>query len=124
MVIVRPLILEDNQQLGKAVARMLRRNFEVPCVRIAESVVEAIDVLRYDDCPVDFIISDFNVKGPLTGADLYGWIREHKPHLVERFMFFTSDDRAYEVPVPTVLKSAPTDALLQMVDTVLNDNTP
>jgi DNA-binding NarL/FixJ family response regulator len=118
----RPLIVEDNPFIQGALTRTLRRNFQIAEIQVAESVIDAIDILR--DGNVDFIISDFNLKGAPKGSDLATWVVNHVPALGDKFLFFTDDDKALDCKMPVILKSSNLDALVRCVNIMLNYQTP
>lgn len=88
------LLLEDDQQLQKMTTRLLKRTFEnvTVTVTIVDSAPKAIAMLQH--FAYDLIVSDFNVLHG-TGGDVLTWLRAEKPHIVDRFIFFSG---AIEVP--------------------------
>jgi DNA-binding NarL/FixJ family response regulator len=118
----RPLIVEDNQFIRSALMRTLRRHFQIAEVKVAESVIDAIDILRDGD--VDFIISDFNLKGVPKGSDLAAWVTKNAPALGDKFLFFTDDNEAFNYRMPVILKSSSLEALVHFISVLLNHETP
>jgi CheY-like chemotaxis protein len=55
----------------------------------AESGEAAIRCLQ--DQPVDPIISDVRMPGPVDGIGLYRWVVANQPHLASRFLFTSGD---------------------------------
>jgi DNA-binding NtrC family response regulator len=46
------------------------------------------------------VVSDLRMPGGIGGAEIYDWVRQHRPELSKRFLFVTgnvSDDYAVEV---------------------------
>jgi hypothetical protein len=82
------LILEDDLQLQKAmgrwIAKILGKNVRLVT---ADNVDAAIANLSVHD--VDLIVSDVDVLGDKSGVDLFEWVRQHQPDLVDRYIFFT-----------------------------------
>jgi len=85
---MRVLLLEDEATLQRATSRMIRRTFSPTeiTIDVVDSVPKAVAMLQH--FAYDLVVSDFNVNGG-TGGDLLIWIRANRPHMVERFVFFS-----------------------------------
>ncbi len=80
------LVVDDEGPLVKLQAAFLRgTGCRVHGMTSAEA---AVDWLREHDA--DLIISDVRMPG-MDGVALYGWVREHKPALIPRFLFTSGD---------------------------------
>jgi CheY-like chemotaxis protein len=91
---VKVLIVEDEASIRRVLARVVRTAFDEVTLLVAESVDEAVDLLTQamvDESMVDFVISDFNLLGTRTGAELLEWVRAHASYLENRFLFFSGN---------------------------------
>ena len=80
------LLLEDDALLQRTTTRMLRRAYENVTVTAVDSVPKAIAMLQH--FAYDLVIADFQVLHG-TGGDVLSWVRDEKPGLVDRFVFFS-----------------------------------
>jgi response regulator RpfG family c-di-GMP phosphodiesterase len=80
------LLLEDNQQLQRVTTRLIRSAFADAAVSVTDTCAKAIALLQHE-C-FDFIVSDFEVLDA-TGDKVLRWVREMRPQLVARFVFFS-----------------------------------
>jgi CheY-like chemotaxis protein len=80
----RILLVDDDEMVAKALARILRRQYEV---LVAGGGIEAMNVLQRDEA-FDLILSDIAMPG-VSGIDLHGWLGERCPDLAERMVFVT-----------------------------------
>lgn len=62
--------------------RALRRTLTIT---ESASIEDAKLVLLAEDCTIDVIVSDLMMPNG-TGLDLYLWVKENRPTLVDRFM--------------------------------------
>ncbi|MFO7894591.1 MAG: ATP-binding protein [Longimicrobiales bacterium] len=82
----RILVVEDEAPLRNLQRRMLTRvNAHV---LLASAGHEAIRLLETED--VDLVVSDVKMPGA-SGLQLFHWVKEHQPRLVDRFLFVTGD---------------------------------
>lgn len=80
------LHVEDDASIQRAVASVLRRaGYEVTTVATAADAIAALGARRFSA-----VLSDFNLAGDGTGADVLG-VAELR---ATPFVFLTSDDRA------------------------------
>ncbi len=75
------LIIEDNKMLHK----MYRRLFKEHDLEFVETGLGAMNLLK--EGQYDLIISDGELEGPLTGADVWMWAKREKSELIEKFFF-------------------------------------
>jgi signal transduction histidine kinase/CheY-like chemotaxis protein len=81
------LLVEDEDAVRRLQASFLQRlGLEVSAVASGR---EAIQLL--EQRPVDLVVSDVRMPGPVSGSDLYRWVAEHRPALCRRFVFVTGD---------------------------------
>lgn len=118
----RVLLIEDDGVLARTTTRLLRSMFpqcEVTLVLTASSAIAEL-VMRGDDgVDPDLILSDFDlhpevyIPGGLdtrTGGTVLMWIREHRPDLEKRFVFFTGNPGvAEEFTDRVIMKGCPVD---------------
>ena len=64
-------------------------------VRAVRSGREAMELLEQE--PVDLVVTDLKMPGEVTGRELYRWICDRYPELVNRVVFTLSDARSEEV---------------------------
>lgn len=83
------LIIEDQEEIQNGYKRLLRSMFDNPTIRVANNADLAIGELALTD--FNHIISDYNLIGS-TGADVLDWIKVHRPHLVDRFIFVSGTE--------------------------------
>ncbi len=88
------LLVEDDPLLLDAMAHLL--NDQGYAVTQMESGNQAIDMLDFKD--FDTIVSDWHMHDG-SGADLYRWIMQHKPHLAARVVFLSEADQDDSGPV-------------------------
>jgi CheY-like chemotaxis protein len=82
--------MEDDCALQKCGPRIIRAALgDDVIVDVTDSVPKAIALLQH--FRYDAIISDFMVEWG-TGIDLLKWVREERPALVDKFVFFTGDN--------------------------------
>lgn len=89
------LHLEDDPKIVAGTTRLLKKIFkDVKDVRIvpADNVDAAIANVGVHN--VRLIISDVDVIGNKTGLDFFEWVKENRPDLVDRFVFFTGNSAA------------------------------
>jgi PAS domain S-box-containing protein len=98
----RVLVVDDDADVGKATARILRREHEVVS---ATSVREAIALLEAGE-HFDAIVSDVTMPD-LTGADLYRILEQRWPELTRRIAFVTGGSFAPDALALLVRAGAP-----------------
>lgn len=82
----RILVVEDEAPLRNLQRRMLSRINA--SILLASEGREAIRLLEKED--VDLVVSDIKMPGT-GGLDLFRWVQENRPGLVDRFLFVTGD---------------------------------
>jgi len=109
------LYIEDDEDLQRAMARMLRICYPQFQVYVIDDARRAIAMLEHNE--FDLVISDYNVHGG-TGGDVLAWIQEHKPALAARFIFLAA---AKEIERHTYWLKKPADlqALRDLIERVL-----
>ncbi|MBI2391931.1 MAG: PAS domain S-box protein [Deltaproteobacteria bacterium] len=78
----RILFVDDEAPIGRAVARGIDGKHDIV---LATSGAEAVERLERD-AEFDVVVCDLVMPG-MSGAELYGWIREHRPALAARTLF-------------------------------------
>lgn len=117
------LYIEDNVDVRRSVLRMLRLwyDIEVDEFRIADSADEAIAHIR--DCELgrgfDFVLSDFDLRGPKTGLDVLMWVREHVSRLEDRFLFLSGNPDFDKSHLRWVVKGEDPKVLRAAIDDML-----
>jgi len=119
----RVLIIDDEPAVGRALARMLGRQYTSTVV---ESGQDGLTRLQSGEA-FDVIFCDLMMPG-LSGMDLYEQVQELKPELASRFIFMTGG--AYTPRARSFLETAPngwaekpfdSQQLLQMLARVLRE---
>lgn len=82
------LFIEDDATVQRALSRVLKHHE----LTIVDRGTEAIVLLAENE--YDLIISDYDLKGNLTGEDVYLWVRNERPHMASRYVFCAGSSRA------------------------------
>lgn len=113
---MRILIVDDNEPIRSALARMLRPHVTV----VVGSVAEARAALDRED--FDLILSDIMMPKE-TGVALHLWLSKMYPHLTARFIFITGGglpprvrDYVKQCGAPVLTKPFDTDSVLRAVE--------
>jgi DNA-binding NtrC family response regulator len=81
------LLIEDEPAVMAYVRAALERSgYQVVC---ADSGAEGLRLLASGHFMG--IVSDMRTPGGVDGADVYAWVAENRPELVERLVFITGD---------------------------------
>jgi DNA-binding NtrC family response regulator len=80
----RLMIVDDEESLLRALVRGLRRTFEIETYVRAEPAIAALR----GGAPYGAILCDMNMPG-IDGIEVYRAVLEHRPELVERFVFMS-----------------------------------
>lgn len=88
----RIILLEDDPVLQAGTTKMLGRIFKGTPVIVSDNVDAAIANIKVH--MVGLIVSDVDVIGDKDGIDLFHWVEENRPDLVDRFVFFTGNPKA------------------------------
>jgi CheY-like chemotaxis protein len=109
---VKILLLEDNLSMQKATTRMLRHvcGNDVH-LRVVDSCARAIELLQLE--AFDLIVSDYEVLDGTADALLH-WIREIRPNLLPRFVFFSGTSGLDRLHDKVIDKGNPADFIAQM----------
>lgn len=78
------MIVDDEQSLVRALVRGLRELFDIDTYLRAEHAIEALRA----GTPYDVVLCDMNMPG-IDGIEVYRAVVEHRPELVERFVFMS-----------------------------------
>lgn len=120
----RVLLADDDAMLRRAVARALRRHFEVI---EAGGVQEAVAV-SHSDGGLDLFVFDLEMKDG-DGFEALDRIREHRPDVASRAIIFTgaeTDDerlaRANDVGCRVVRKAEGVEGLVDALQVILKDH--
>ncbi len=80
-------------------------------IAIADNAASAIELLAAGG--FDVVISDYNLRGPATGADVLAWSKSQPAP--PPFVFVASDERAGELGVPYLEKPASPAAIIATI---------
>ena len=75
---VAVVVVVDDEPLIRALM-IERLDLEGYAVRSASTAEEAIDILRHT--PVQAVISDVRMPGPMDGIGLAMWVKQHEPQV-------------------------------------------
>lgn len=98
------LLIEDDEELQPKTTRMIKKLYPGAQVIVADNGEAAIADL--DSHQFDLVISDVDILGRKSGIDVFHWVQEHQPALVDRYVFFTGNVSAQDVHDRVVLKPA------------------
>jgi CheY-like chemotaxis protein len=94
-------LVEDDERLLRIYPRLLRDQFDI---LTAADGQEAIDLLS--SCVnVDAIISDLNMPA-VDGEQLYRWLAQHRPALIDRLLFVTGAREPRDNPFLSSISNA------------------
>ena len=112
------LYIEDDLDVQRAIARMLRINYPQFQVYIIDSAPRAIAMLERNQ--FDLVISDYNIIGG-TGGDVLAWLQANKPAMVARFIFLAGADEI-EKHTHWLKKPVEMPRLRELIDHVLRES--
>lgn len=94
------LLIEDEPSKQVSTTRMIKKLYPTAQVIISDNGPAAIANLETHD--VKLVISDVDILGPMSGVDVFRWVRLHQPHLVDGYVFFSGNDAGdlYEGDAP------------------------
>jgi PAS domain S-box-containing protein len=117
----RVLVVDDEQNVLRAIARILDSGHDVVCYDTADGALEHLA----SDQGFDVILCDLMMPG-MTGMELYERLGESAPGLTHRLVFmtagaFTQDAQAFldEVPNPRLDKPIEPQVLRNLIQTAL-----
>lgn len=114
------LHIEDDEFVQMAITRVLSRlyNATVTTVSTGEEAIAAMA-----SKPWAVVISDWNIKGGMTGGDVYEVAKTQHPKLAEKYIFLSDSEPAEALSAKQGLlyleKPVYTNVLRDAVDTVL-----
>jgi len=107
------LIVDDDALVGRAIARLLRPEFEVVVVHSAAEALHAVRQRHFD-----IVLTDVVMPG-MTGVQLFERLQETDPELADRVVFMTGrgedDPRRPPIPLEPLRKPVRRATLLQLV---------
>lgn len=113
------LVVEDDESLQRMYVRFLRRHYEVEAF---DNVEEPLNAIVAGDLNPDVIISDYNLRGGLTGIDFW---RNLPLAFQQRFLLISGNPRAQELAeslsIINFLKPAPWAKVLAVLKTWTNE---
>lgn len=120
---MKVLLIEDNVYLQRTFSRMIRvfygASSHVQIVDSADGAIQAI-LDSVIDHQFDVVISDYNLVGAKTGADVLNWIKEHTPHLERRFLFLSGNPDVKKLHPHWIEKPCDTAQLRAAISAVLS----
>jgi DNA-binding response OmpR family regulator len=118
------LLVEDEPSVMAYVRTALERSgYAVACAPNGERAIEMARDSEYIG-----VISDMRTPGSVNGADLYDWLRLHRPAMAKKMLFITGDTVNEETAkalertgAPFIEKPFRVQQLLAMVKTVIGE---
>lgn len=115
------LHIENNQEVRNAIARCLRLNLGADVIGVA-SGEDALEVLRENE-DVAFILSDWNIDGFIKVPQMFDWIRENRPKLIDKIVILTASDdveaACTSAGIPVLVKPARNSVIVGTITKVL-----
>jgi CheY-like chemotaxis protein len=88
------LVIDDDPLLLDAMAHLLyQQGYAVTQMESGNQAIELLEVREFDTIVCDWHMHDG------TGADVYRWLLQHKPHLASRVVFLAEADQDDSGPV-------------------------
>lgn len=97
------LLVEDDPNLQLTTTALVRRIFRHAEVEVVASAAAAIGALTSSAAP-HLVLSDFDLADGSNGGEVLAWITEHRPKLVERFVFLSGNPIVEEIHNRSVMK--------------------
>jgi len=111
------LVIEDDESLQKMYPRIIRRVLPTAKIHIVDNYTAALGYLETRD--IKLVISDVDLVGHRTGVDVFEWVRQHQPHLVDRYVFVTGGNpHVQQIHRLYLEKPAEPDELREMIRTM------
>lgn len=99
------LLIEDEPKLQASTAKMIGKVLPDSHVVIADNADAAIADLQHHGNVV-LVVSDYDILGDKTGLDVFRWVQQHQPHLVNRYLFFSGNNAVEDQGAAVLLKPA------------------
>lgn len=116
--VVRVLLVEDDATIARATEKLIRRAAQSACeVIVVDSAEAAILLIGCED--FDLVVSDYNLAGPRTGADVLAAVQADARRTP--FLFVSSDETIASLGVPYLEKPCSPSALRTTVRELLED---
>lgn len=86
---IEVLVVEDEPALQRQYPRIVKNLFKgyPVAVFVVDNFDAAVGYLKTH--PIKLVISDVDILGEESGIDLFEWVKQHQPHLVDKFVFVT-----------------------------------
>lgn len=84
---VEVLVVEDDPDIKKMYPRVIRKALPGAEVHVVDNYTAAIGYLESHD--IALVVSDVDILGPRSGVDVFRWVEENRPNLVDRYIFVT-----------------------------------
>lgn len=88
------LLIEDDPALQRSTTRMIKKLYPTATVLLADNYDAAVGNLK--NHPIKLVISDVNILGAESGVDVFRWVQQHQPDLVDKYVFFTGGNPQVE----------------------------
>ena len=84
---VEVLVIEDDPDIKKMYPRVIRKALPGAEVHVVDNYTAAIGYLESHD--IALVVSDVDILGPRSGVDVFQWVEENRPNLIDRYIFVT-----------------------------------
>lgn len=91
--VIHILHIEDEKLIATTIERILRRTFKA-VVTTAVSGPEALAAIEQNPNKWAAILSDWNIKGKMSGGDVFRQVADSYPDLAKRYVFMSDDQEA------------------------------
>lgn len=83
------LLIEDEPKNQVNTTKMIKRLFPTAHVLVADNGEAAIANLKHHS--VKLVVSDIDILGSMSGVDVFRWVQDNQPHLVDKYVFFSGN---------------------------------
>jgi CheY-like chemotaxis protein len=107
------LLIENDARIQKIFKSVLKAH-KITAVATGLAALEQLEEGKFD-----IVISDYDLDGPLSGEDVWLWVKNNRPDMTERYMFCSGNDKVEtlcsDAGIPCLLKPASLDQIRQAV---------
>ena len=121
---MRVLHIEDDQQVVRAMERMLRINYDATVIT-KDTASGAIQCLM-DACAdpalgFDLIVSDYDLANGSNAGEVVTWLRANDPDMLDWFVFLCGNDACKAHGLPWLEKPASMTAVRRVIEEMRAD---
>lgn len=109
---MKVLLLEDRLELQRLTTRMIKRAYPTANVHVTARCSEAISALEFET--FDLLVCDFEVLDGY-GDKVLEWVRNEKPELLSRFVFFSASPEPKALHAQCIAKGCHPDEFVEQL---------